>query len=243
LQYCGNDLPNELLMKIALGIFIPSFALILFLLGNFVVKQIPLDLFEDGRVNHLIKAQALGLLITLLVFTVLSLMAPESRKFLRFGDLTSLANPVRILGINPGDSWMKTGVLSLLGITCATAFYMYLGLGKAVNWTNLLSMLPFILIFSVSNSFIEEIISRYAVVGLLDGLLQPNQIMMASAIIFGSIHYFGNPGGPVGVLMAGFLGWFLAKSMIETQGIGVAWIIHLVQDLVIFTFILLTPNH
>lgn len=228
-------------MKIVLGIFIPSFALILFLLGSFIVKQVPLHFFEDERVNLLLKAQAFGLLLSLLLLVFLSFIAPESRAFLRFGDLTALAQSVKILGINPGDSWLKTGVLSLIAITGATAFYMYLGMGKTANWNKLLSMLPFIFIFSLSNSFIEEIISRFAVVGLLDGLLKPGQIMLVSAMIFGSIHYFGNPGGPIGVLMAGFLGWFLAKSMLETKGIGVAWIIHFVQDLVIFGFILISP--
>lgn len=57
----------------------------------------------------------------------------------------------------------------------------------------------------------------------------------ASALIFGSVHWFGIPGGPVGAVMAGFLGWLLARSIQDTRGIGWAWIVHFCQDVLIFT--------
>ena len=34
--------------------------------------------------------------------------------------------------------------------------------------------------------------------------------------------------------MAGFLGWLLAKSVAETQGVFWAWFIHFQQDVLIF---------
>jgi len=33
------------------------------------------------------------------------------------------------------------------------------------------------------------------------------------------------------------LGWFLGKSMLETRGLFWAWLIHLVQDVLIFAFL------
>ena len=67
-------------------------------------------------------------------------------------------------------------------------------------------------------------------------------IPAATAVIsgapFGSAHHFGTPGGPVGVVLAGFLGWFLAKSVVETRGIGLAWSVHFVLDVIIFVAIL-----
>lgn len=64
------------------------------------------------------------------------------------------------------------------------------------------------------------------------------RIRLWSAAIFGGIHYFGTPGGPLGMLMAGFLGWLLAKSVVETKGFGWAWLIHFLQDVVIlFAFL------
>jgi hypothetical protein len=35
--------------------------------------------------------------------------------------------------------------------------------------------------------------------------------------------------------MAGLLGWLLAKSVLETNGIFWAWCIHFLQDIVIFS--------
>jgi uncharacterized protein len=39
----------------------------------------------------------------------------------------------------------------------------------------------------------------------------------------------------VGMLLAGFLGWLLAKSVFETQGLFWAWGIHFLQDVVIIS--------
>jgi hypothetical protein len=47
-------------------------------------------------------------------------------------------------------------------------------------------------------------------------------------------HIYGTPNGVFGVIASGTLGWFLAKSVIETRGLGWAWFIHFLQDVVIF---------
>ena len=56
------------------------------------------------------------------------------------------------------------------------------------------------------------------------------------AAYFGILHFYGVPYGVVGVLLAGFLGWLLAKSMLETRGLFWAWFIHFWQDVWIFSF-------
>jgi hypothetical protein len=38
------------------------------------------------------------------------------------------------------------------------------------------------------------------------------------------------------VVLAWFLGWILAKSMLETRGLAWAWFIHFVQDMANFGF-------
>jgi membrane protease YdiL (CAAX protease family) len=45
----------------------------------------------------------------------------------------------------------------------------------------------------------------------------------------------GYPNGVIGVLMAATLGYILSKATYETQGLGIAWSIHFVQDAIIFT--------
>ncbi|AHF00172.1 hypothetical protein THITH_11215 [Thioalkalivibrio paradoxus ARh 1] len=67
--------------------------------------------------------------------------------------------------------------------------------------------------------------------------------MLISAIAFGAPHLRGMPNGLIGAIMAGFLGWLLAKSVIETHGIFWAWFIHFVQDVVIFSaFVMAAAN-
>lgn len=56
-------------------------------------------------------------------------------------------------------------------------------------------------------------------------------------MLFGVGHFYGIPNGVVGVLLTGFLGWFLGKSMLETGGFFWAWLIHFMQDVVIFAFL------
>lgn len=227
-------------MKILVGILIPSIAIILYLLGNSWVNVISIDFVENEEINHLIKFQIYGLLLSLLTLCITLYLAPESKKYLKFGNLSALSQPVKVLGIKASDSWYKTGLSYLVVITVSTALFMYFGVGKSSDWNNLIGLLPYIVIFSLTNSFNEEIITRFAVVGLLDGFLKPLKIIWSAALIFGLIHYFGHPGGPLGMLMAGFLGWLLAKSLIETKGIGVAWGVHFFQDIVIYSFLLIS---
>lgn len=83
---------------------------------------------------------------------------------------------------------------------------------------------------SASNALVEELVTRWAIVESLRDAWAP----WVSAAVFGGVHYLGVPGGPVGALMAAFLGWLLARSIRDTRGVGWAWIIHACQDMLIF---------
>ncbi len=71
------------------------------------------------------------------------------------------------------------------------------------------------------------------------GIFSVSIVILISGVVFGAPHYFGMPSGVVGALMAGFLGWLLAMSLVETQGLFLAWTIHFVQDVVIITSMIL----
>lgn len=60
---------------------------------------------------------------------------------------------------------------------------------------------------------------------------------MVAAAFFVVAHYYGAPGGIIGVIMSGVLGWYMCRSMYETRGFVAAWIIHFSQDVVIFSTI------
>jgi hypothetical protein len=56
---------------------------------------------------------------------------------------------------------------------------------------------------------------------------------LLSAVLFGLAHIAGMPSGIGGMILAGILGWLLAKSVLETHGLFWAWFIHFLQDVVI----------
>jgi hypothetical protein len=102
-----------------------------------------------------------------------------------------------------------------------------------VNWHLLLQGMGWIVLFSLTNSFGEEAIYRIGIVSPLKDVITPTTVFLISAVLFGIPHFAGMPSGVIGVVMAGVLGFVLAKSVFETQGIFWAWLIHFLQDVVI----------
>jgi|GEM_PF-1989662 len=149
---------------------------------------------------------------------------------------------VGMIGIKPtkNENWSHLGRNFAIIISTVTAVVIYFQLIKnnGVSIENILKVLPFSLIFALFNSFVEETITRLGVVVVLKNVLKDKTIALLSAMIFGTVHYWGNPGGIAGVLLAGFLGWLLAKSILEIKGIFWAWFIHFLQDVIIFSALL-----
>lgn len=143
------------------------------------------------------------------------------------------------LGISRADkknNWNFYGPAMAVFFTLGTLLLMSASVSAQNGVINksFFRLLPLVLLFSATNAWSEEIISRFVIVAGLDGKLKPVAICWISAIIFGAAHFSGTPSGVSGVIMSGTLGWFLAKSVIETRGLGWAWFIHFLQDFVIF---------
>ena len=73
----------------------------------------------------------------------------------------------------------------------------------------------------------------------LDICFTKEHVIWIAAMFFGIPHYYGVPSGLIGVAMSSLLGWFMCRSMYETKGFVSAWIIHFMQDVVIFSAILI----
>jgi membrane protease YdiL (CAAX protease family) len=99
--------------------------------------------------------------------------------------------------------------------------------------------LPAILLSAAINAFGEEFEFRSMVLARLEPVLGPQQAIWLAAGLFGLMHYFGAPGSIQGVLLAAYLGWIAAKSMIETRSIIWAFLLHFVGNLLIFFFMAL----
>ena len=91
--------------------------------------------------------------------------------------------------------------------------------------------------FALVNAAVEEAIFRLALCNALNGTLPMMTIALISGLLFGLPHYFGHPGKLPGVVLAGFLGWLMCLSVLQTGGMIWAWALHFVQDVVIFTLL------
>ena len=106
------------------------------------------------------------------------------------------------------------------------------------------ALLP-ILVLASMNAFGEELLYRASLIATLEDVAGPVHAVALAAVVFGLGHFYGVPYGVAGVLMSGFLGWLLGKSMVETRGFFWAWFIHCLQDVLIFSFMamsLVTPG-
>jgi membrane protease YdiL (CAAX protease family) len=104
----------------------------------------------------------------------------------------------------------------------------------------LLPLIPLIVAGAAINTFSEEFLFRQVLLARLIPVLGITQALWLTALRFGVGHWFGNPSGPTGVLLATIFGWFAARSMVDTRGSGWIWLVHLVNDVVIFSLIALT---
>ncbi|MGD0640792.1 MAG: CPBP family intramembrane glutamic endopeptidase [Roseiarcus sp.] len=159
-------------------------------------------------------------------------------RFASFGQIGAAAGEVSWLAIAPSESWLEVGASLGCIITAVTCVFLAIQARQnpfkhpRIKW-----LLPVAVAAAAANAFVEEVIFRFAPFALFNGRMAPELTMAVSAAIFGLAHFGGTPGGPVGVAMAAALGWFLAKSLLETQGMFWPLAIHFAQDVAIMLFL------
>ena len=227
---------NKSDMKMFYILLVVGIATILLVTATRFTNVIALQIHPNNFVNGMAKYQFFALVVGLLVTITILVVSPESRQFLNKGQLSIIADKEKWLGINGKYSWKINGLQLLLFISIPTGVCMFI----AVKYTNSIDnfqwgFIPLIVLFSLTNSLTEELIFRFGIVGGLFNQYPKLYILIISAILFGLPHYFGWPSGFVGVFMSGVLGYVLCKATIETKGLSIAWTIHFVQDIIIFT--------
>lgn len=227
-------------MKMFYTLLIVGVATVLLVTAGTFTNQITLQIHPNSFLNSLAKYQAFALVIGILTTIAILILNPESKPFLNIGQLRTIAEKEKWLGINGKSSWAANGLQLILFISIATGIFMFLAVKytKSVNnfrW----SFIPLVMVFSLTNSLTEELIFRFGIVGGLFSHYPKIIILVVSAILFGLPHYFGFPNGFIGVLMSGVLGYILCKATMETKGLSIAWTIHFVQDIIIFTALMM----
>ncbi|MGE5463863.1 MAG: CPBP family intramembrane glutamic endopeptidase [Syntrophothermus sp.] len=206
------------------------------------VDQLP---FYQLRLNHpsfsvyMLAEQSLRLLVTLAIIGLLFIMKRRaSAFFLVKGDTAAPAEPVKWLGIKEGERWNKLGRNFALILSLGTLVFLAIaGRPSLESMIRVGPFLPAILLAAALNAFNEEMTYKASFLSVLEEVVGKQQSLLLMAAYFGLGHFYGIPYGVIGVLMAGFLGWFLGKSMLETRGLWWAWFIHFWQDVLIFSFL------
>jgi hypothetical protein len=188
---------------------------------------------------YMLAEQSLRLLTTLGIIAALFILK-KSREafFLVKGDTRAPVEPVKLLGIKSTERWNTLGRNFAFFISLGTlAFLILAGRPPLDIAVRALPFLPAVLFAAALNAFNEEMTYKASFLSVLEGPLGKHQALWLMAAYFGIGHFYGVPYGIIGVLMAGFLGWFLGKSMLETRGLAWAWVIHFIQDVLIFAFL------
>ncbi len=169
----------------------------------------------------------------LLALTLLGTGLVRKDVFLTRGDMSAVARlPWGTV------SWSRLGpaliVILAVGLSIQLTLTVHPDarlLGRA------LAALPLAVAFAAVNAAQEEFSYRAVFLVHLVPAVGASQALLVTSLLFGLAHWYGHPGGPSGVLLAGFAGYLWGKSMIETRGSAWAWLIHAFQDVVIFAFL------
>lgn len=163
--------------------------------------------------------------------------------FLRVGALDAPALPEPILWIKKPVPWTRLGPQLLFVFGIVLPVFLCITLQPDFGQlSRLWQILPWAFATAAVNAANEEFQFRCVPLAHLRGVLPLRESLLLTSVFFGVAHYFGQPSGAIGVVMAGIAGWIWAKSMVETRGAGWAFGIHWVQDVVIFCFLALVAK-
>jgi hypothetical protein len=154
------------------------------------------------------------------------------------GEVSAMAKPSKLIGMNKPEPWTRIGSIFLVIFSAGMVAFVLLSARPSVDV--LIRVLPFVpiaAVIAVMNGFNEEFTLRAAPLSELVAAVGKDQALFMTTVFFGLGHFYGVPPNLVGVALAGFLGWFLGKSILETRGVLWAWFIHFVQDVFVFTFL------
>jgi membrane protease YdiL (CAAX protease family) len=174
----------------------------------------------------------------LLCFTLIGSGITRRDLFLCIGNPAAPAQPIKFLGLRKPLPWTWLGPAFMLVFALVLAPYLYLTVHPNFRVSDrILRTLPWSLAVAILNAASEEFQFRSVLLAHLRGVFRPGETVLLTAVFFGLGHFYGQPSGPLGVAMAGFAGWIWARSMVDTRGGVWAFLIHVVQDIVIFTFL------
>ena len=137
--------------------------------------------------------------------------------------------------------WTVVGPVVLIVTSAGLTEQLRLVAGQSRSWHILeVQALGVALLFATVNASFEEIRFRCVLLAHAEPVVGRTHAIWLTAVLFGLAHWGGHPAGISGMIMAGFLGWLLATSILDTRGWVWAWLIHAIEDVIIFWSIVAT---
>jgi membrane protease YdiL (CAAX protease family) len=178
----------------------------------------------------------------LMIVTLIGSGIGRRELFLTVGNWRAPVQPEPFLRFRRPVPWTRFAAVLLLIFGVVLPMFLYFTLHPDLGGAHrLLPLLPLAIATSAMNAANEEFQFRSVLLARLDHIVSPREAVVLTAVLFGVGHFFGQPSGWGGALIAGIGAWALAKSMIETRGFTCAFATHFVQDMVIFGFLALSP--
>lgn len=210
------------------------------LLGTLVPQSQTYQNAVSGSVNLAFFGERLlriGAVLVMLVVLLSRGLKPRDF-FLTIGNLKATAEPSRWGLLRKPESWTVFGRNYAIIATGILLFFLVPALRPSLNNFSV-GLLLFAAVCAAMNAFAEEFLYRAALLPQLLPAFGKSTAILIAAIWFGLAHYFGVPSGITGVLITAIGGWFFAKSMVETRGMGWPWFMHFVSDFAVYMVILL----
>lgn len=178
------------------------------------------------------------LLVMVVVLLVLWAIRRDRRAFfLAKGDLAALLEPVRWLGIGPGEKWSTFGWI--IGGAMFAGMLTFLALAGALPFGRLSQAAPrlwTILVFPAMNAISEELTLRLPLLATTHHVIGKQNALWLTAVYFGLAHVLhGDPNGLIGFVVIALPVFLLGKSMLETRGSLWAIVMHFLGDIPIFS--------
>jgi membrane protease YdiL (CAAX protease family) len=211
----------------------------LLLLGRWVVRRGGALVVRNPEVDRQLLYQPLSAGIAAAAVLCITVLIPESASYFRVGTLGAPVAGLNWMGVATSDTWLSIGISIGLMITAVTTMVVWHQAARKgeLDVRQMPRLFLLSLPFAVVNAGVEEAIFRLALCNALGAALPMMTVALISGLLFGLPHYFGHPGKLPGVVLAGFLGWLMCLSVLQTGGMAWAWAVHFVQDVVIFTLL------
>ena len=177
--------------------------------------------------------------VALMALTLIGSGIGRRELFLVRGNPSAPAQPTRLLpGLKESRPWNRVARDFLLVYAIVLVIVLGMDIRPDVSQVSrALIFLPAIVIGAVINAFAEEFEFRSMLLSRLEPVVGPQQAILMTSALFGLMHYWSTPSGPIGALLAGYLGWIAAKSMIETRGFVWAFSLHFLGNFIVYAFL------